>query len=44
LGTIHNVVRQAAATARELNAQVDLANIHVGAHDEIFQRLATKKK
>jgi len=37
LGTIHNVVRQAAATARELNAQVDLANIHVGAHDEIFQ-------
>ena len=37
LGTIHNVVREAAQQARAINAQEDLSAIRVGAHDEIFQ-------
>jgi hypothetical protein len=37
LGTIHNVVHGAVAAARRVNAQQDLSQVRVGAHDEIFQ-------
>jgi len=40
IGSIHNLVRQAAKRAAELNRQQDrrlLGSIAVGAHDEIFQ-------
>jgi hypothetical protein len=37
LGSVHNIVRQAVASARGLNDRDDLSGIHVGAHDEIFQ-------
>lgn len=37
LGTIHNILHQAVATARRLNDQQDLAAVRIGAHDEIFQ-------
>ena len=37
LGTIHNIVYDAAAQARQANAQPDLSRIRIGAHDEIFQ-------
>ena len=37
LGTIHNILHQAIATARRLNDQQDLAAVRIGAHDEIFQ-------
>jgi hypothetical protein len=37
LGTVHNIVHAAVAPAAEINRSYDLAGIHVGAHDEIFQ-------
>jgi hypothetical protein len=37
LGSIHNILHQAVATARRLNNQQDLAAVRIGAHDEIFQ-------
>jgi hypothetical protein len=37
LGTIHNIVRRAAAAARQINSQQDLSGVRIGAHDEIFQ-------
>ena len=37
IGTVHNVVREAVAKARALNAAQDLSRIRVGAHDEIYQ-------
>ena len=37
LGTVHNILRQAVATARGVNDHGDLSRIAIGAHDEIFQ-------
>jgi hypothetical protein len=37
LGSVHNLLDQAVATARQVTAQQDLAPIRIGAHDEIFQ-------
>jgi hypothetical protein len=37
LGTIHNVLHSAVASARAVNAQQDLSRVRIGAHDEIFQ-------
>jgi hypothetical protein len=37
LGTVHNIVQEAVAKAREAGEAEDLARIRVGAHDEIFQ-------
>jgi hypothetical protein len=37
VGTIHNRVQSAAATAKEINEAQDLSGIKVGLHDEIFQ-------
>ncbi len=37
IGTVHNIMRGAAARARELNDAEDISGIRVGAHDEIFQ-------
>jgi len=37
LGSVHNILHAAVATARRVNAQEDLAGIRIGAHDEIFQ-------
>ena len=37
VGTVHNILHQAVATARQRNAQQDLAPVRFGAHDEIFQ-------
>lgn len=37
LGSIHHILHQAVAHARQHNAQQDLAAIRIGAHDEIFQ-------
>lgn len=37
VGTIHNVIQDAAHRARELNEAQDLSLIRIGAHDEIFQ-------
>ena len=36
-GGVHNILRQAVAQARTIQAQEDLSAIRVGAHDEIFQ-------
>ena len=36
LGTIHNIVHQAIATARPQNQDTDLSSIDVGANDELF--------
>jgi hypothetical protein len=36
-GTIHNIVMDAVAAARRIQAAEDLSGIRVGAHDEIFQ-------
>ena len=36
VGTVHNVVQQAADQARAWNAQQDLSTVDIGAHDEIF--------
>lgn len=38
IGTIHNVARQAAQQARQINASEDLSQVRIGAHDEIFQK------
>ena len=37
LGTIHNITRAAARQAQQINERTDLANVRIGAHDEIFQ-------
>jgi hypothetical protein len=37
VGTVHNIVQAAVARARQCNTQQDLANVDIGAHDEIFQ-------
>lgn len=37
VGTVHNIVRQATARARTLQAAERLDRVRVGAHDEIFQ-------
>src|SRR4051812_22531663 len=37
VGAVHNILHQAVATARQRNAQQDLAPVRFGAHDEIFQ-------
>jgi hypothetical protein len=37
VGTVHNILHQAVASARRVTAQQDLAGVRVGAHDEIFQ-------
>ena len=37
LGTVHNIVQEAVARARDANEAEDLSGIRVGAHDEIFQ-------
>ena len=37
VGTVHNVVQAAVATARAHNLGQDLAGVRIGAHDEIFQ-------
>lgn len=37
LGTVHNIVMQAAARARALQVEERLDRVRVGAHDEIFQ-------
>jgi len=37
LGSVHNILHQAVASARSHNAQQDLAAVRIGAHDEIFQ-------
>lgn len=37
IGTIHNIVHQAVAQARQANTQPDLSRVRIGAHDEIFQ-------
>lgn len=37
VGTVHNVVYDAVAQARDYNTQQDLSGIRIGAHDEIFQ-------
>ena len=37
IGTVHNRLEAAAATAAEINQRQDLSGIEVGLHDEIFQ-------
>jgi hypothetical protein len=37
LGTVHNLVQDAVAPARQINGSYDLAGVRIGAHDEIFQ-------
>jgi len=37
IGTIHNIVREAAERARVINDAEDLSGISIGAHDEIYQ-------
>jgi hypothetical protein len=37
LGTVHNIVQSAVATARQVNAREDLSRVRIGDHDEIFQ-------
>ena len=37
LGTVHNIVAQAVATARPINERQDLSRVRIGADDEIFQ-------
>ena len=37
LGTIHNIVQQAVASARRVNDSQDLSGIRIGDHDEIYQ-------
>lgn len=38
VGTVHNLVRQAAAQAQHYNDTQDLAAVRIGAHDELFQQ------
>ena len=35
--TVRNIFQKAVATARSINASIDLSHVRVGAHDEIFQ-------
>ena len=37
VGTVCNIVHSAVAAARRINQQYDLADIRIGAHDEIYQ-------
>ena len=37
LGTVHNIVHSAIEPARAISRRYDLAGVHIGAHDEIFQ-------
>jgi len=37
LGTVHNIVHSAIEPARAISRHYDLADVHIGAHDEIFQ-------
>jgi hypothetical protein len=37
VGTAHNIVEQAVATARRINDRQDLSRVRIGADDEIFQ-------
>jgi len=37
VGTVHNILRSAVESAREINGRCDLAGVCIGAHDEIFQ-------
>jgi transposase-like protein len=37
LGTVHNVVHGAVEPARAISRAYNLAGVHIGAHDEIFQ-------
>ena len=37
VGTVHNILSDAAQRARAINAAEDLSAIHVGGHDEIYQ-------
>lgn len=37
LGSVHNIVQDAMAAARGVQAKEDLSSIRIGAHDEIFQ-------
>lgn len=37
LGTIHNIIHSAVATARQVNDAQDLSAVAVGLHDEMFQ-------
>jgi hypothetical protein len=37
VGTVHNIVEQAVATARPINLRQDLSRVRIGADDEIFQ-------
>src|SRR4051794_18803071 len=37
VGTVHNIVDQAVATARQINLCQDLSRVRIGADDEIFQ-------
>jgi hypothetical protein len=37
VGTVHNIVEQAVATARPINDRQDLSRVRIGADDEIFQ-------
>ena len=38
IGTIHNIMQAAAATAKDLNTQQDLSSITIAAHDEVFHK------
>jgi len=37
LGTVHNIVQRAVASARRINDSQDLSGIRIGDHDEIYQ-------
>jgi len=37
VGTVHNIVDQAVAAARQINLRQDLSRVRIGADDEIFQ-------
>jgi hypothetical protein len=37
IGSVHNILAQAVASAASLNSTVDLSLVRIGAHDEIFQ-------
>jgi hypothetical protein len=37
LGSVHNIVQSAVATARQVNTGEDLSGVRIGDHDEIFQ-------
>jgi hypothetical protein len=37
LGSVHNIVSDAVAKARQVNDREDLSRVHIGVHDEIFQ-------